>query len=122
MKYLLASLFLFSSMSFGQVIVQYEDGTAYTLDDSESVFISTQPVFSKKTYSTGAVYFTPVESNTKRDFVASPTTGTEVGSNEWCAAYVPWSEGFTFNMQTWQRFCDTNRDGEYGEGDAGWEG
>ena len=122
MKYLLASLFLFSSMSFGQVIVQYEDGTAYTLDDSESVFISTQPVFSKKTYNTGAVYFTPVESNTKRDFVASPTTGTEVGSNEWCAAYVPWSEGFTFNMQTWQRFCDTNRDGEYGEGDAGWEG
>ena len=122
MKYLLASLFLFSSMSFGQVIVQYEDGTAYTLDDSESVFVSSQQTFSKKTYNNGAVYFTPLEANTKRDFVPSPSNGIEVGSTEWCKAYVPWSEGYTFNMQAWQRFCDTNNDGTFGEGDSGWEG
>ena len=121
MKYLVAFLFLFSSLSFSQTVIEYDDGSTYTLDDSENVFVSTRPVFSKKTYSNGAVNFTPVEANTDRDYVASPTDGIEIGSAEWCKAYVPWSEGYTFNMQAWQRFCDTNGDGEYGEGDAGWE-
>ena len=120
MKYLLASLFLFSSMSFSQTVIQYDDGSTYTLDDNENIFVSTQPVFSKKTYNTGAVYFTPVESNTDRDYVSSPTDGMEVGSHEWCKNYVPWSEGYSFNMQAWKRYCDTNGDGEYNEDDAGW--
>tara|TARA_R100001086_G_C11627140_1_gene200533 strand:- start:47 stop:421 length:375 start_codon:yes stop_codon:yes gene_type:complete len=120
MKYLLASLFLFSPMAFGQTVIDYEDGSTYTLEEGENIFVSTQPVFSKKTYNTGAVYFTPVEANTQRDYVASPTDGMEVGSHEWCKAYVPWSEGYTFNMQAWQRFCDTDNDGSYGPGDAGW--
>jgi len=121
MKYLLASLFLFSSAVFSQTVIEYDDGSTYTLDDRENVFVSTRSLFTKKTYSNGAVNFTPVEANTDRDYVASPTDGIEVGSTEWCKAYVPWSEGYTFNMQAWQRFCDTNGDGEYGEGDAGWE-
>jgi hypothetical protein len=120
MKYLLASLFLFSSMAFGQTIIDYPDGSTYTLEENESVFISNRAVYSKKTYNTGAVYFTPVEANTKRDYVASSTDGMEIGSHEWCKAYVPWSEGYTFNMQAWQRFCDTDNDGQYGPGDAGW--
>ena len=121
MKYLLASLFLFSSAVFSQTVIEYDDGSTYTLDDRENVFVSTRPLFTKKTYSNGAVNFTPVEANSDRDYVASPTDGIEIGSAEWCAAYVPWSEGYTFNMQAWQRHCDTNGDGEYGEGDAGWE-
>jgi hypothetical protein len=120
MKYLLASLFLFSSVVFSQTVIEYDDGSTYTLEDTENVFVSTRSLFTKKTYSNGAVNFTPVEANTKRDYVASPTDGIEVGSTEWCKAYVPWSEGYSFNMQAWQRFCDTNGDGEYGEGDAGW--
>lgn len=120
MKYLLASLFLISSTAFGQTVIDYDDGSTYTLEENESIFISNRAVFSKKTYNTGAVYFTPVEANTKRDYVASPTDGMEVGSHEWCKAYVPWSEGYTFNMQAWQRFCDTDGDGQYGPGDAGW--
>ena len=120
MKYLLASLFLFSSAVFSQTVIEYDDGSTYTLDDRENVFVSTRPLFTKKTYSNGAVNFTPVEANSDRDYVASPTDGIEIGSAEWCEAYVPWSEGYTFNMQAWQRFCDTNGDGEYGEGDAGW--
>lgn len=122
MKYLLASLFLISSTAFGQTVIDYDDGSTYTLEENESIFISKRAVFSKKTYNTGAVYFTPIEANTKRDYVPSATDGMEPGSNEWCKAYVPWSEGYTFNMQLWQRFCDTNNDGEYGEGDAGWGG
>jgi len=117
-----AFISLFSLNASAQIYIEYSDGSTYTLEDSENVFISTQPVFSKKTYSNGAVYFTPLEANTKRDFVPSPSNGIEVGSTEWCAAYVPWSEGYTFNMQAWQRFCDTNNDGTFGEGDSGWEG
>lgn len=120
MKYLLASLFLFSSAVFSQTVIEYDDGSTYTLEDTENVFVSTRSLFTKKTYSNGAVNFTPVEANTKRDYVASPTDGIEVGSTEWCKAYVPWSEGLSFNMIWWQRACDTNGDGEYGEGDAGW--
>ena len=120
MKYLLASLFLFSSVVFSQTVIDYDDGSTYTLEDTENVFVSTRSLFTKKTYSNGAVNFTPIEANTKRDYVASPTDGIEVGSTEWCKAYVPWSEGYSFNMQAWQRFCDTNSDGEYGEGDSGW--
>ena len=120
MKYLAAFLFLFSSAVFSQTVIDYEDGTTYTLKENESVFISSGSVFSKTTYNTGAVYFTPLEANTKRDFVSSPTDGIEVGSHEWCESYVPWSEGFTFNMQWWQRVCDTNGDGEYNESDSNW--
>ena len=120
MKYLLASLFLFSSVVFSQTVIEYDDGSTYTLEDTENVFVSTRSLFTKKTYSNGAVNFTPIEANTKRDYVASPTDGIEVGSTEWCKAYVPWSEGLSFNMISWQRYCDTNSDGEYGEGDAGW--
>lgn len=119
---LVAFISLFSLNAQAQIYIEYPDGSTYTLEDSENVFVSTRSLFTKKTYSNGAVNFTPVESNTKRDYVASPTSGTEVGSTEWCAAYVPWSEGYTFNMQAWQRFCDTNNDGEFGEGDSGWEG
>ena len=120
MKYLLAALFLFSSAVFSQTVIEYDDGSTYTLEDTENVFVSTRSLFTKKTYSNGAVNFTPIEANTKRDYVASPTDGIEVGSTEWCKAYVPWSEGLSFNMIWWQRACDTNSDGEFGEGDAGW--
>ena len=116
-----ALISLFSLNAQAQIYIEYPDGSTYTLEDSENVFVSTRSMFSKKTYSNGAVYFTPVEANTKRDYVASPTDGIEVGSTEWCKAYVPWSEGLSFNMISWQRYCDTNGDGEYGEGDAGWD-
>ena len=57
MKYLLASLFLFSSAVLGQTVINYDDGSTYTLEEKENIFVSKQPVFSKKTYNTGAVYF-----------------------------------------------------------------
>jgi hypothetical protein len=33
MKYLVAFLFLFSSLSFSQTVIEYDDGSTYTLDD-----------------------------------------------------------------------------------------
>ena len=43
------------------------------------------------------------------------TTGAQggVGTPEWCETYIPWSEGLTFDMITWQRQCDVTNDGVY---------
>ena len=57
---------------------------------------------------------------TRRDYVEvdNGTDDTmEVGSHEWCKAYTPWSEGLTFGMVAWQRYCDTDNNGTYGCGD-----
>ena len=45
----------------------------------------------------------------------SGQTGAQggVGTPEWCETYIPWSEGLTFNMITWQRQCDVTNDGVY---------
>ena len=55
---------------------------------------------------------------TKRDYVPVESDDFAAGSHEWCKAYVPWSEGLSFDMVTWQRSCDTNNDGKYGCGDS----
>ena len=105
MKYLLASLFFFSSTVFGQTIIDYPDGSTYTLEDNESVFVSNQAVYTKTTYKTGGVHFRPLEANTDRDFVPSATDGMEPGSAEWCEVYVPYTQGYSFNDQIWERAC-----------------
>ena len=67
-------------------------------------------------------YFTAQEPWAKRDYVPDPdgTDDMVVGSHEWCKAYVPWHEGLTFDMISWQRACDTNNDGVYDEDDNNW--
>ena len=49
-----------------------------------------------------------------------PIDDMAIGSHAWCKAYIPWSEGLTFDMITWRQVCDTNNDGVYDEDDAGW--
>ena len=105
MKYLAAFLFLFSSLSFSQTVINYDDGSTYTLEDNEHIFVTTHNVYSKTTYSKGGVYFKPVDENKKRDFVASETDGMEPGSDEWCEVYVPYTNGYTFDDQLWERAC-----------------
>ena len=104
-KYLLASLVLFSSAVFGQAVIEYPDGSTYTLENNEAVFVSSQAVYTKTTYKTGGVHVRPLEANTKRDFVPSDTDGMEPGSEEWCETYVPFQNGYTFDDQMWQRAC-----------------
>jgi len=104
-KYLAAFLFLFSSLSFSQTVINYDDGSTYTLEDNEHIFVTTHNVYSKTTYSKGGVYFKPVDENKKRDFVASETDGMEPGSDEWCEVYVPYTNGYTFDDQIWERAC-----------------
>jgi len=124
MKYLAAFLFLFSSLSFSQTVINYDDGSTYTLENNEHIFVTTHKVYSKSNYKRGGVHFKPVNENKKRDYVPDPdgTDDMVIGSHEWCLAYVPWHEGLTFDMISWQRSCDTNGDDKYNENDEGWEG
>jgi hypothetical protein len=105
MKYLAAFLFLFSSLSFSQTVINYPDGSTYTLENGEYIVVSKDNVFSKNTYKNGSVHFKPLTPNDKRDFVPSDTDGMEPGSDEWCETYVPFQNGYTFDDQMWQRAC-----------------
>jgi len=105
MKYLAAFLFLFSSLSFSQTVINYPDGSTYTLENNEYIVVSKDNVFSKNTYKNGSVHFKPLTPNDKRDFVPEETDGMEPGSEEWCDTYVPFQNGYTFDDQMWQRAC-----------------
>lgn len=120
----LASFAMFSSMfAFGETVINYDDGSTYTLGENEQIYISTphSVLFKRKLFKDKSTYFIAQKPWSGRDYVASPEDGFAVGSHEWCKAYIPWSEGYTFNMQAWQRGCDTNGDGEYDENDDGWD-
>lgn len=122
MRHLLALFALFSLPALSQTIIDYEDGSTYTLEGSEEAYVTHEIVFVKREYNSGSVYFKAIAPNVKRDYVETAWDGLQPGSHEWCAAYVPWSEGYTFGMQTWQRHCDSNSDGVYDENDEGWQG
>ena len=94
--------------------------STYTLERREEAYVTHEIVFVKR----GILLETCISElspNTKRDYIETPWDDC-IGSHEWCKQYVPWSEGYTFNMQTWQRSCDTNGDGEYDEDDDNWQG
>jgi hypothetical protein len=120
----LASFAVFASMfAFGETVINYDDGSTYTLGENEQIYISTphSALFKRKLFKDKSTYFIAQKPWSARDYVASPEDEFAIGSHEWCKAYIPWNEGYTFNMQTWQRACDTNGDGEYDENDAGWD-
>ena len=124
MKYLLVLTALFSMSVFSQTVINYEDGSTYTLKDGQDIYISNQKstLYKRRILNNKDTIFNAQDPWKKRDHVPSDTDSMQVGSHEWCVAYVPWSEGYTFNMQWWQRACDTNSDGVYNEEDDGWEG
>tara|TARA_B100000683_G_scaffold268290_1_gene303248 strand:- start:296 stop:748 length:453 start_codon:yes stop_codon:yes gene_type:complete len=114
MKYLLLvviGFISFNSSVYAETVINYDDGSTYTLSEREKIFISTGKLFSKKNYKNGNIYFTNQAEHSRRDHVAQPTDG--LTGHEWCEAYEPWSEGLTFAMVQWQRGCDTNSDGVY---------
>tara|TARA_B100002019_G_C21268961_1_gene601035 strand:- start:202 stop:597 length:396 start_codon:yes stop_codon:yes gene_type:complete len=117
MRAVLALIMLFPLVAVSETVINYDDGSTYTLSEGEKIYVSTTKVFDKRNYSNGSVHFKLRKEHTSRDYVPQPTDGMTAGSHEWCKTYVPWSEGFTFAMQTWVRHCDTNNDGSYGCGD-----
>lgn len=120
MKYFCLFLLLFSGSAFGETVINYDDGSTYTLKDNQEIYISTpnSTLFTRQILNNKNTYFRAQSPWTKRDYVPQPQDDHAVGSHEWCKAYIPWSEGLTFDMITWQRGCDTNNDYKYGCGDT----
>ena len=123
MKYLLVSLALFSMSALAETVVNFDDGSTYTLENNQVIYISNKnsTLFKRRILKNKDTYFYAQEPWDKRDHVTEPTDDFQVGSHAWCKAYVPWSEGLTFDMVAWQRACDTNNDGVYDKNDDGWE-
>ena len=123
MQYLVSLFFVLFSFSISaQTVINYEDGSTYTLSEEQKIYISSgnNPVFKKQTYQDKSTYFKAQKPWGTRDYVPAPEDEYEVGSHEWCKTYIPWSEGLTFDMITWQRYCDSNGDGVYDESDDSW--
>ena len=121
MKYLFGVLFLFvSGIVYPATVINYDDGSTYTLEDNQEIYISTpnSSLFKRQLMKNKDTFFRVQEPWTQRDYVPVESDEHTVGSHEWCKVYVPWSEGLTFDMITWKRFCDTDNDGKYGCGDS----
>ena len=108
---------------YGSTVINYDDGSTYTLEENQEIYISTpnSALFKRQLMGNKDTFFRVQKPWTKRDYVPQPADDFAVGSHEWCKAYIPWSEGLSFDMVTWQRSCDTNRDGKYGCGDEGFD-
>jgi len=120
MKYLLTLLALLPLTVWGATVINYDDGSTLTLEEGEQVMVTKNKLYVRNVYNNGRTFqFKEFPETTRRDYVPVDNgTGDEAfGSHAWCKAYIPWSEGFTFTMQYWQRGCDTNNDNKYGCGD-----
>ncbi len=121
-------IFILALVSFGataQTVINYDDGSTLTLVEGEMIHVTKGKLYQQRTFNSGRTFqFKEFPETTRRDYV-EVDNGTDddmaVGSHAWCDSYVPWSEGLTFNMVAWQRYCDTNNDGVYDEDDDGWE-
>ena len=121
MKYLLALLAIVSTSVVAETVINYDDGSTLTLTEGEKIMVTKGKLYQQRTYNSGkTIQFKEFPETTRRDYV-EVDNGTDdtmqVGSHEWCKAYTPWSEGLTFGMVAWQRYCDTDNNGTYGCGD-----
>ena len=101
-------LILASPDGLADTVITYDDGSSYTLEAGEKVFITSGRLFGL-TQTDGAYSFGEQEANEKRDHdgVDDSYKNYPAGSEKWCELYVPWSEGLTFNMQWYIRACQS---------------
>ena len=114
MKFFSFFIALFSVSALAETVVNYDDGSTLTLTEGEEVYVVKGKLYQQRSYSNGkTIQFKVIPPTARRDYVPQPQDPFAVGSHEWCEAYVPWSEGLTFGMVAWQRYCDTNDDNVY---------
>ena len=124
-RLLLAALLLLGySQASAETVITFDDGSTYTLTEGQEIYISTSSsaLFKRQLMKNKDTFFRVQAPWSQRDYVATEADDFAVGSHEWCLAYVPWSEGLTFDMITWQRYCDSNGDGVYDQFDDRWGG
>lgn len=114
---------LVATFAYGETVINYDDGSTYTLGVNEKIYVSSGDLWVKRNLNNGkTVQIQKQVPWPKRDYVPGPEPiGGRPGEHEWCKAYEPWSEGLTFDMIAWQRYCDTNNDYKYGCGDDSWD-
>ena len=118
LKYLAAiATLMIPSALYGQTVIYYEDGSVYTVQPNEKVYVETAgKIYTKKGYKNGDEYFRHSLPNQKVDYEEQPYDGEDIGSPEWCEAYAPYLyvNGFTFDDQAYIRYCnqDSSDDGE----------
>lgn len=122
MRKIIAGLALlgFAAGISAETVINYDDGSTYTLTEGQEIYISGQTLFKRRILNNKDTFFTAQDPWTTRDYVPEPPQPQDPfqpGSHEWCKSYVPWSQGLTFDMILWQRACDTDNDGKYGCGD-----
>ena len=91
-----------------QTVIYYDDGSVYTVQPNEKVYVETaRKMYTKKGYKNGNEYFTFTEPNERVDYEPEPYDGLEPGSEEWCEAYAPFlhANGYTFDDQMYIRYC-----------------
>ena len=101
-------LILASPDGLADTVITYDDGSTYTLEADEKVFITSGRLFGL-TQTDGVYSFGEQEANDERDHtvVEDSYDNYPAGSEKWCELYVPWSEGLTFNMQMYMRACQS---------------
>ena len=113
MKKLIALLAAVSTMAFAKTVILYDDGSQYTVEDSEHVYVSNYSrLYQLKQYSKGDIQLRKVSPWTGRDqvYVENPNP---MGTREWCEAHDLHANGYTFDDQVWYRSRDINDDGIY---------
>lgn len=102
-----ALLILASPDGLADTFITYDDGSTYTLEENERVFVTTGRLFGL-TQTDGVYSFGEQPANEQRDYQDDESyEDYPVGSEKWCELYVPWSEGYTFNMQWYLRACQS---------------
>lgn len=106
-KFIFSIAALISASAFGQTVINFEDGSTYTLEDNQEIYISTpnSALFKRQLMKNKDTFFRVQQPWSKRDHVPTEADGMEPGSAEWCETYVPYQNGYTFNDQIWQRAC-----------------
>jgi hypothetical protein len=106
---LLVSLVSFAAFADTPTVINYPDGSTYTLKNGEEVFVHSSVMYIKQEYkNTGNILFSKRVPWPKRDYVepeATEDNGLIPGSPEWCEDYVPFQNGYTFTDGLWQSNC-----------------
>lgn len=79
MKYLMLACVLMTNIAIAQTVINYPDGSMYTVKDNEQVYVTGKPVFTATGgYNMGYFKFLELDPNQKRDYQPEPVTGPEL--------------------------------------------
>ena len=106
---LFASVVSFAAFADTPTVINYPDGSTYTLKNGEEVFVHYDNMYIKQEYpNTGNVLFSKRVPWPKRDYVETEVVEDSdlvPGSPEWCETYVPYENGYTFSDGLWKNNC-----------------